>query len=114
MNKISIVIALFVFFQTPLHAENYSTPAATGTSRPEPKISTPVVGSQYNLDGMQTRDGEYKSSYSTNSVDDRNVTNEQASPGLQKSQRSQPGQTPGSVLGADGIGVIIVIDEQGP
>lgn len=111
MNKIPIVIALFVFFQAPLHAEDYSTPTGTGTSRSEPEISTPAVGSQYNLDGMQTRGGQYKSSYSTSSVDDRNVAKEQASSGLQESQRSQPVQIPGSASGSNGIGVIIVIDE---
>ncbi len=111
MNKISIVIALLAFFQTPLHAENYSTPAGSGASKPDRKISTPAVGSQYNLDGMQTRDGQYKSSYSTNSVEDRNFTNGQAPLGIQENQRSQPGQTPGSVSNPDGIGVIIVIDE---
>lgn len=71
MNKIIIFIALLFLFQPMLYAENEQKPENMSQPEAEPEIIMPVVGSQYNLDGMQTRDGQYKSSYSTKSVDDR-------------------------------------------
>ena len=114
MNKIRFISVLLVFFQATqatLHAEDYSASKAAGGSEAERKISEPAVGSQYNLDGMQTRDGQYKSSYSTKSIDDRNASKGQQAYERQRNQRSGTGLIPGTVSNPDGLGVIIVIDE---
>jgi len=79
MNKTMIFIALLFLFQPMLYAENKQKQDNTNTPEAEPKIIMPVVGSQYNLDGMQTRDGQYKSSYSTKSVDDRDLRSDSSS-----------------------------------
>jgi len=79
MNKTIIFIALLFLFQPKLYAENEQKPENLSQPEAEPEIIMPVVGSQYNLDGMQTRDGQYKSSYSTKSVDDQELRSDSSS-----------------------------------
>lgn len=74
MYKIMIILALSILFQTTLYAEEQRAQSRTDSAKKDSEIITPVVGSQYNLDGMQTRDGQYRSSYSTKSVDNRDLT----------------------------------------
>ncbi len=99
MNKTMIFIALLFIFQPMLYAENKQQDNAN-TPEAEPKIITPVVGSQYNLHGMQMRDGQYKSSYSTKSVDDQE---------LRSDLSSAPYGTNGQINPV--VPVIIVTDE---
>ena len=100
MNKITIIIALSILFQTTLYAENHQAQDNINTSESDPKITTPDGGSQYNLDGMQTQDGQYKSSYSTNSVDNRNSTSNSSSAPYGTNRQVNPD-----------VPVIIVVDE---
>ncbi len=75
MIKTINLIALSVVLQTTLHAENYQAKGSANSPETAQKIITPKAGSQYNLDGMKIRDGQYKSSYSTKSVDESDATN---------------------------------------
>lgn len=105
MNKIIIITAWLVFFQTMLHAENYSTSENTNASSPDPKIITPGVASQYDLDGMKTRSGKSKSTYSTNTVDKENAADEGK---RHENQRNQYGSNNPVIPVAP---VILIIDE---
>ncbi len=73
MYKIMLVPVLTVLFQTTLYAEQQEQRRADSAKK-DSEIIVPVVGSQYNLDGMQTHDGQYRSSYSTKSVENREHT----------------------------------------
>lgn len=70
MYKIMMVFMLSILYQTAVNATE-PVQSETTSVKKEPELITPAVGSQYNLDGMKTRDGKYKSSYSTKSVDNR-------------------------------------------
>ena len=74
MYKIMIIPVLSVLFQTTLYAEQQREQSRADSDKKDSEIIVPVVGSQYNLDGMKTRDGQYRSSYSTKSVDNRDLT----------------------------------------
>ena len=77
MYKKTIVFALSILVQGALSADE-AVPDGAGSSKATPEIITPTSGSQYNLEGMKTDDGRYKSSYSTKSVDTRDPDAEPA------------------------------------
>ena len=77
MNK--IIIVSLMFFQTTLFAENLQTPGSSDQAETDASSSKHGSGSQYNLDGKKGRDGQYRSSYSTKSVDTRDQTSDSSS-----------------------------------
>jgi len=77
MNK--IITVLLMLFQTVLYAESVQTPGAPDQVETGHSTTTPESGRQYNLDGKKDRDGQYKSSYSTKSVDTRDRTSDSSS-----------------------------------
>ncbi len=79
-HRFIFIAVLCVCVQTTLYADNNQT-RNTKPVESDSTIITPDVTSQYNLDGMQTREGQYKSSYSTNTLDKRDSATE-SSPGL--------------------------------
>ena len=76
MNKIFIISLML--FQTTLFAENLQTSGSSGKVETDAS-STRHGSSQYNLDGKKDRDGQYRSSYSTKSVDTRERTSDSSS-----------------------------------
>jgi len=80
MNKILSIVILSGLFQTTVYAENDQATDQINSTEPDSTIITPDVGSQYNLEGMQNRDGKYKSSYSTDTVEKRRVSPNTPSP----------------------------------
>ncbi len=99
MSKI-IIITLLALFQTTLFADNYQTLDNANQAEPDTTINTPEVGSQYNAEGMQTRDGQYKSSYSTETVENHGRTRDTS---------SNPYVTNGSIIPV--VPLIIITDE---
>jgi len=69
MNK--VIIIPLMCFQTTLYAGNLQTSNSAAQPEADRSIIVPESGSQYNLDGKKDRDGQYRSSYSTKSVDIR-------------------------------------------
>lgn len=104
MNKTMIVIALSILFQTAPHAGEQHTAERTGSAEAAEKIITPKIGSQYNLDGMQTNDGSYKSSYSTKSLDHRDKN-------LQDQQMKQQQRFNERANNPSGARLLIIVDE---
>ncbi len=98
MNK--IIIILLTLFQTALHAENLHTADKPRQSGDDANIITPEHSSKYNLDGKKNRDGQYKSSYSTKSIDKRDPT---------PNPSSEPYGAGGSIYPV--IPVIVISDE---
>jgi len=104
MNKTMIVIALSILFQTAPHAGEQHTAERTDSAEPAEKIIMPKVGSQYNLNGMQSNDGSYKSSYSTKSLDHRDKK-------LQDQQTKQQQRFNERANNPNGAGLLIIVDE---
>ena len=77
MNKIFIVSLML--FQTTLFAENLQASGSSGKVETDASSTRHGSGSQYNLDGKKDRDGQYRSSYSTKSVDTRERTSDSSS-----------------------------------
>ena len=77
MNKIFIISLML--FQTTLFAENLQTSGSSGKVETDVSSTRHGSGSQYNLDGKKDRDGQYRSSYSTKSVDTRERTSDSSS-----------------------------------
>ena len=77
MNK--IVIVSLMLFQTTLFAENLQTVGSSDQAETDASSIKHGSGSQYNLDGKKDRDGQYRSSYSTKSVDTRDRTSDSSS-----------------------------------
>ncbi len=98
MNK--IIIVLLTLFQTALHAENLPAADKPLQSGDDANIIMPEHSSQYNLDGKKSRDGQYKSSYSTKPIDKRNHT---------PSSFSEPYGAGGSIYPV--VPVIVISDE---
>jgi hypothetical protein len=104
MHKIIVAITSCVLFQSTLFAENYQAADNAAPGKTDSTVITPEVGSQYNLEGMQTGAGQYKSSYSTNTLEKRKQVSD--------SSLQPAGGNSGLNIGVNPVPVIIVIDEQ--
>jgi len=104
MHKIIVAITSCVLFQSTLFAENYQAADNEAPGKAGSTIITPRVGSQYNLEGMQTGASQYKSSYSTNTLEKRKQAPDPSS--------LPAGGNGGLNNGVNPVPVIIVIDEQ--
>ncbi len=102
MNKLTIIVVSVTLFQTAAYAEDQQVINGDDAVEPVPVINMPEVGSQYDLDGIQTQNGQSKSSYSTKSVDTRKSVDGQYSI---DHHQNRSGNNP------VGAGVIIVVDE---
>jgi len=108
MNKTMIVIALSILFQAAVYADQQQGASNKKVPSSAVKIITPKSGSHYDLNGRQTKDGQYKNSYSTKSIDHR----DQKSPGQQKKhQQSRQQKFNTKANNPSGVGVLIVVDE---
>jgi len=77
MNKIFIVSLML--FQTTLYAGSVQTSNSAAQLETDRSSIKHESGRQYNLDGEKDRDGQYRSSYSTKSVDVRDRNSDSSS-----------------------------------